>query len=206
MALPKANDTGAQVLEEDVLRAQHYRLLARFLSAAPDAELLELAARLGGDEATDLGKGLDVLARAAGQTTPEAAGDEFDALFVGDGVRGELLPYCSYYLTGFLNEKPLANLRGDMARLGIARADDVTDPEDHIGAICEMMAGLIVGDFGAPLDLAGQKAFFDAHLAPWAEKFFEELEAAESASLYMPVGTIGRVFMGIESTAFQMVA
>ena len=204
--MPKANDTGAQVLEEDVLRAQHYRLLARFLSAAPDAELLELAARLGGDEATDLGKGLDVLARAAGQTTPEAAGDEFDALFVGDGVRGELLPYCSYYLTGFLNEKPLANLRGDMARLGIARADDVTDPEDHIGAICEMMAGLIVGDFGAPLDLAGQKAFFDAHLAPWAEKFFEELEAAESASLYMPVGTIGRVFMGIESTAFQMVA
>jgi TorA maturation chaperone TorD len=196
---------GADIHEEDALRAQYYRLLARFLSASPDAELLALAADLGGDDETDLGKGLSVLARAAGQTTPDAAEEEFNALFVGDGVRGELLPYCSFYLTGFLNEKPLANLRGDMARLGIARADDVTEPEDHIGAICEMMAGLILGDFGEPLDLTGQKAFFDAHLAPWAGRFFEELEAAESASLYMPVGTIGRVFVEIEATAFQMV-
>ena len=191
-----------EVLPAEWLRAQQYQLLARFLAAPAEAVLLDLGAGLAGDD-TEFGQALGELARRAGQVTPAAASREYHDLFIGIG-RGELAPYASYYLTGFLNEKPLAKLRGDMARLGIARADTVKEPEDHIAALCEMMAGLITGAFGTPLDLAGQRAFFDRHLAPWAPVFFEDLEKAKSAWLYAPVGTLGRVFMGIEKTAFMM--
>jgi TorA maturation chaperone TorD len=191
-----------EVLPEEWLRAQQYQLLARFLAAPAEAVLLDLAAGLAGDD-TEFGQALGELARRAGQVTPAAASREYHDLFIGIG-RGELAPYASYYLTGFLNEKPLAKLRGDMARLGIARAETVKEPEDHIAALCEMMAGLITGAFGAPLELAAQRAFFDRHLAPWAPVFFGDLEKAKSAWLYAPVGTLGRVFMGIEKTAFTM--
>jgi TorA maturation chaperone TorD len=192
------------ILPEDKLRAHHYRLLARFLAAPPDASLLELASGFEGD-ASDYGQGLAVLAARAREVTPAAAAREYQELFIGIG-RGELLPYASYYLTGFLNERPLAKLRGDMGRLGIARADEVKEPEDHIAALCEMMAGLITGAFGAPLALREQHAFFHAHLAPWAGHFFEDLETAEAARLYVPIGTLGRLFVGIETTALEMEA
>jgi TorA maturation chaperone TorD len=191
-----------EILPEERLRAQQYQLLARFLAAPPEARLLDLASSFEGDD-SNLGQALAALAGRAGQMTPEAASREYHDLFIGIG-RGELVPYASYYLTGFLNEKPLAKLRGDMARLGIARAETVKEPEDHIAALCEMMAGLITGAFGAPLDLTAQRGFFDRHLAPWAPLFFEDLEKAKSAWLYAPVGTLGRVFMGIEKTAFVM--
>lgn len=194
----------AGVLPEDLLRANQYRLLASFLARPPSAPLLQLAAGFTGDE-TDLGRALAVLARLARQTTPAAASDEYHELFIGMG-RGELVPYGSYYMTGFLNEKPLALLRRDMARLDIARADNVAEPEDHIGALCEMMAGLILGDFGTPLPVADQKQFFDKHMAAWTEQFFTDLENAKAAALYTPIGTLGRVFMGIETTAFAMAA
>jgi len=159
---------------------------------------------LQGDE-SQLGRVIKVLAAAASGTSEETAKQEYFDLFVGLG-QGELLPYASYYLTGFLNEKPLARLRGDMARLHIARADDVSEPEDHIAALCEMMAGLITGSFGRPAELAEQRAFFDTHIGCWAPRFFEDLQAAQSAVLYMPVGTIGRLFMAIEAQAFEMAA
>jgi TorA maturation chaperone TorD len=190
------------VLAEDWLRAHQYQLLARLLAAPADATLLRLASGLTGED-TELGRALGDLADRAGRATPEAASREYHELFIGIG-RGELVPYASYYLTGFLNEKPLAKLRSDMARLGIARADDVKEPEDHIAALCEMMAGLITGAFGAPLGLAEQRAFFDRHLAAWAPVFFQDLEQAKSAWLYAPVGALGRAFMGIERTAFAM--
>ena len=191
-----------EILIEERLRAHQYQLLGRFLAAPPDAALLQLASTFAGDD-TELGKALGTLARLAARFTPEAAAAEYHDLFIGV-PRGELLPYASYYLTGFLYERPLAKLRVDMARLGIARADEVKEPEDHIAALCDMMAGLITGAFGPPLDLIGQRAFFDAHLAPWAERFFEDLEGAKAATLYTPVGTLGRVFMGIEQAAFRM--
>lgn len=200
MAVASAIDQA--VLPEELLRAHQYRLLARFLAAPPDGELLTLAAGFTGDE-TELGQALATLARLAARTTPATASREYHDLFIGLG-RGELVPHASYYLTGFLNEKPLAKLRVDMARLGIARADEVAEPEDHIAALAEMMAGLIAGDFGEPLDLPGQRAFFEAHLEPWAERFFGDLEAARAATLYTPIGSIGRLFMGIEQAAFRM--
>ncbi|MGQ0662541.1 MAG: TorD/DmsD family molecular chaperone [Pseudomonadota bacterium] len=189
---------------EETLRGECYALLARLLAAPPSAELLDLLRGLKGDD-SELGRAISTLAAAARKTTPESARDEYHDLFIGLS-QGELLPYGSYYLTGFLHEKPLAMLRGDMARLGIARAAAVYEPEDHIAALCEMMAGMVAGAFGKPLALAEQQRFFDAHLGPWAPRFFEDLEKAKSAALYMPVGTIGRLFMSVESQAFDMAA
>ncbi|MDH5556684.1 MAG: molecular chaperone TorD family protein [Alphaproteobacteria bacterium] len=202
---PVAAPSVADISEEDHLRARLYRLLAALLARLPDRETLDRVAGLSGDNSSELGRGLAALAGAAASTDPAAADDEYHDLFIGVG-RGELMPYGSYYLTGFVYEKPLARLRGDMARLGIARAGGVKEPEDHIASLCEMMAGLIEGDFGAPADLAVQREFFDAHLGPWAGQFFADLEVAKKANLYVPVGAIGRVFMEIEATAFEMAA
>ena len=146
------------VAEEDLLRADLYAMLAQVLSAAPSDDFLKNATQLTGDS-SDLGDGITALAKVAGATTVKGAEKEFNALFIGLG-RGELLPYASYYLTGFLNEKPLARLRGHMAQFGIERTPDVKEPEDHIATLCEMMAGLIRGTFGAPLSVEDQAAFF----------------------------------------------
>jgi len=190
--------------EEDLLRARCYGLLARLLVAPPDAAVLALTAGIEGDDSA-LGEALTALAEAARTATTEALDDEFSALFVGI-TRGELLPYVSYYLTGFLQEKPLARLRRDMERLGIARAQGVHEPEDHIAALCEMMHGMNSGLFGTPPSLADQRRFFDAHIGSWAPRFFEDLEAAESAAFYVPVGRVGSRFMAVEAEAFAMAA
>ena len=195
---------GAPITDEDQLRAGWYALLAQLLSHEPSDRLLQMLRGLEGDD-SELGKSIRALAAAARGTTVEVARQEYFDLFIGVG-QGELLPYASYYLTGFLNEKPLARLRGDMARLRIARADDVKEPEDHIAALCEMMAGLITGSFGAPASLAEQRRFFDTHIGCWAPRFFEDLQGAQAAVLYMPVGTIGRLFLTVETQAFDMAA
>lgn len=188
--------------EEELMRARLYRLLARFLAAPPDRALLDMAAALEGN-AGEFGIAVTGLARAAAATTPDAAAAEFHDLFIGVG-RGELVPYGSYYMTGFLNEKPLARLRGDLAAMGIARAAGVPETEDGIAALCEVMAGLIDGAFGAPAELPAQRRFYEAHLAPWAGRFFGDLERAEAARLYAALGTLGRLFMAVEEAAFAM--
>jgi len=194
--------TAGQIAAEDILRAQMYEFLGSLLRAEPDAALIEHIAAIKGDD-SDIGQACTALAHLAGQMDGALVRHEYVDLFIGVG-RGELLPYASFYLTGFLNEKPLAALRGDMAAIGIARADNVKDPEDHIASLCDMMAGLIRGTFGRPFSLAEQAAFFKKHLAPWAGLFFSDLEAARAAVFFAPVGTIGKVFMNIESLAFDM--
>ena len=198
------SDPGSAIADEERLRARLYGLLARFLAAPPDAALLDAAAALAGDD-SELGAALRELARVAATTDESVAAEEYHELFIGLG-RGELAPYGSYYLTGFLQEKPLADLRDDLARLGVARRDEVPEPEDHIAALCEVMAGLIEGAYGAPAELALQRRFFDAHLAPWAERFFRDLERAGAARLYRPIGSIGRIFFAVETAAFDMAA
>ncbi len=188
--------------EEDRLRADFYGLLGTLLARPPEAELLERIKALKGDE-TELGKAIGALSRLARASSPAAIEREFTDLFIGVG-RGELMPYASYYLTGFLNEKPLAQLRKDMAALRIARAPNVFEPEDNIASLMEMMGGMITGRFGAPVSLARQQAFFNTHIGPWAEHFFSDLEAAKGSVFYAPVGTAGRLFMQIEREAFRM--
>jgi TorA maturation chaperone TorD len=188
--------------DEDILRAELYSFLAALLRVEPQDNLLASVSQISGDD-TPIGKATGTLSYLAKEMDAATIRSEYVDLFIGVG-RGELLPYCSYYLTGFLNEKPLANLRQDMASIGIARAENVKDPEDHIASLCDMMAGLILGNFGRPYSLQEQATFFKKHISAWAGLFFADLEAAKSAVFYAPVGTIGRIFMVIESQAFDM--
>ncbi|MEL6205668.1 MAG: molecular chaperone TorD family protein [Pseudomonadota bacterium] len=188
--------------DEDRLRAELYDFLAAILSRPPSGDLLRKCASLTGDE-TPLGEAITALSRVSKALSFKAVEGEFNRLFIGLG-RGELLPYASYYVTGFLNEKPLAILRQDMTRRHITRAPNVFEPEDNIASLMEMMAGMILGRFGGPEPLDRQKEFFSRHIAPWAEHFFSDLAAAQNAVFYAPVGTAGRAFMEIEVQAFRM--
>src|SRR5215218_1879600 len=190
----------SQIDDIDLARAQEYALLSALLARAPDADLLARLSRLGGD-ASPLGMAHVALGEAASRVAPNAIEREYFNLFIGLG-RGELLPYASYYLTGFLNERPLARLREDLNGLGIERAEGHHDPEDHLAILCEVMAGLAAGRF--EVESGAERRFFERHLKPWAARFFADLETARHARFYRPVGTIGRIFMDIEAQAFAM--
>jgi TorA maturation chaperone TorD len=187
--------------EEDLARARFYALLSRLLARPLDAATLESVRALSGND-SEFGRAIEHFAGSARAATVETATEEFGALFFGMGAGGELLPYGSYYRTGLVYDKPLADLRGDLARLGIGAKADTTEPEDHIAFMCEVMHGLIAGTFGAPQSLDVQREFFRAHIEPWAARFFAELEKAKSARLYAPLGAIGRLFMAIETEGF----
>ncbi|OKO91954.1 molecular chaperone [Bradyrhizobium sp. NAS80.1] len=179
-------------------RAQEYALLATLLSSAPSAALLIQIAQLNGD-ATALGGAHSALADAASIAVAGEVEREYFDLFVGLG-RGELLPYASYYLTGFLNERPLSRLRDDLAALGIERVESNCEPEDHAATLCEIMAGLAAARFQVSPE--AQRAFFEKHVSNWMGRLFADLEKAENARFYRSVGTLGRVFLAIESEAF----
>ncbi len=181
----------------DAARAQEYALLAALLSSPPSNELLGEIAQLRGD-ATPLGRAHAALAEAASEATAEVQREYFD-LFVGLG-RGELLPYGSYYLTGFLNERPLSRLRDDLAALGIERVENNFEPEDHAATLCEIMAGLAGRHFPASAEM--QRRFFEKHVAPWMGRLFADMETAASAKFYRSVGSLGRLFLKIETEAF----
>ena len=128
--------------------------------------------------------------------------DEYVGIFIGVG-RGEILPFASYYLTGFLKDKPLAKLRGDMQEIGIAVSSGI-DPEDHIATLFDIMAGLILGKFNRKFSIREQRDFFNKHLAPWVDLLMRDIEASKIAVFYAPVGTIGREFIEIERSSFKM--
>lgn len=184
----------------DAARAQEYALLAALLLRAPDANFLSRLATLRGD-ASPLGVAHIALATAAARVRADDVEREFFTLFIGIG-RGELLPYGSYYLTGFLHERPLARLREDLVAFGIARAEDVVEPEDHAGILCEIMAGLCSGTLPAPP--GADRVIFEKHMAPWIGRFFADLERAEAAGFYRSVGTIGRLLIALEAEAFAL--
>jgi TorA maturation chaperone TorD len=191
---------GGDADEIDAARAQEYALIGALLLRAPDAQLLTSLAGLTGDD-SPLGLAHAALGEAARQTTAEAAEREYFDLFIGLG-RGELLPYASYYLTGFLQERPLARLREDLIGMGVARAEGVVEPEDHAGILCEIMAGIASGRLPAPK--GADQTIFERHMAPWIGRFFTDLERAEGASFYRRVGTVARVFMDVEAEAFDL--
>jgi TorA maturation chaperone TorD len=186
--------------EVDAARAQEYALLSVLLARAPDAGFLARLAALRCD-ASPLGLAHAGLAEAASRAKVERVEREYFDLFIGLG-RGELLPYGSYYLTGFLHERPLARLRADLGKLGIERAAGQAEPEDHAAILCEIMAGLASRRFEA--HAGAERELFEHHLAPWIGRFFVDLERAEAADFYRHVGTVGRVFMAIETDAFAL--
>lgn len=194
--------TSPPVAPEDQVRASLYSLLGNLLLEVPDQTTLERLAALVADDG-DIGLAVGTLSQIAKSMNPASVEREFNVLFIGVG-RGEILPYASYYLTGFLHEKPLADLRAKMRSLGIQRKQGISEPEDHLGALCEMMAGMITGTFGQPLSVQVQKEFFNAHIAPWAAHCFSDLEKAENALLYAPVGSLGRLLVEIEQESFRI--
>jgi TorA maturation chaperone TorD len=186
----------------DVERARLFALLGRLMGAAPDEALLGQLRRLC-PMPGELGAAYAAVAAGASAATLDSIEREYFDLFIGVG-RGELLPYASYYLTGFLHERPLADLRGDLQRLGIERAEGVAEPEDHIAFLCETYAGLIAGAFAAGPEEAAP--FFARHIRPWAARFFADLEKAQAAAFYRGVGQLGRVAVEIEAAAADLPA
>ena len=190
------------VSEEDVLRADMYDFLASLLRKEPSDELIEKVCQLEGDE-TPIGSACLTLAHLAKTMDNGLIRNEYVEMFIGVG-RGEILPFASYYLTGFLNDKPLANLRTEMSEIGIARAEDVKEPEDHIASLFDIMSGLIRGQFGRTFSIDEQAKFFKKHIEPWAGLLMQDIEAAKTVVFFAPVGTIGKTFLEIESAAFSM--
>ena len=194
---PKSGQAAA-VDEVDLARAAEYSLLATLLLRSPDAEMLSRLAGLRGDE-SPLGLAHAALGKAAARTDAETAAREYFALFIGLG-RGELMPYASHYLTGFVHGRPLANLRQSLHRIGIERVEAQREPEDHAAILLEIMAGLASGEMGAPP--GADREIFDNYLAPWIERFFSDVEKSASVDFYSAVGTLGRVFIEIETQSF----
>jgi TorA maturation chaperone TorD len=186
--------------EIDHARAQEYALLSILLSRSPDIQMIGRLALLRGD-ASPLGTAHTALGEAASRATAESVGREYFDLFGGLG-KGLLLPYASHYLTGSLYGRPLGRLRETLQQLGIERAADHSEPEDHVAILCEIMAGLIGGDIDG--QAGADRGFFAKHLASWIRRFFVDLEQAPSVDFYARVGSLGRIFVDIETQAFAL--
>jgi TorA maturation chaperone TorD len=189
----------AALAPEEQARADAYRLLGLLLAAPPDAELLGMlqAIEPGGGP---MAEPWEALRSAAGTAHPQRLRDEYQALFIGLG-RGELNPYASWYLTGFLMEKPLADLRRELAELGYGRREEVAEPEDHIAALCELMS-LLIGEQRLAFD--DLQRFYERYIGAWAGRFFADLEQAQSADFYRAVGRLGGTFLGVETKYYSM--
>ena len=194
------NDNG--ITEEDKIRSDMYCFLSGVLQREPSDDLIRGYNDLEGDK-SDIGKAFSILSDLSEKVSPSDIRNEYQNLFIGVG-RGELLPFGSFYITGFLHDKPLASIRRDLNAMGIKRGDDFKEPEDHIACLCEIMSGMIIGEYGKYFSVPEQKSFFTKHIQPWAEHFFTDLEGAKTAIFFSPVGTIGKLFMRIEEDAFEM--
>ena len=193
---------GRSIDEIDSARAREYALLATLLSRSPDAQLLSGLAGLRSDS-SPIGQAHAALAEAARQSSEKSVAGEYFALFAG--LRdGALLPYASHYLTGTLYGRPLARLRETLQLLGIEKAPERIEPEDHAGFLCEIMAGLVGGDISAPV--GADRIFFEEHLASWIRRFFVDLETTKSTDFYRSVGALGRTFIDVEAEAFALSA
>jgi len=180
--------------EDQRYRAGAYSLLGALLRSEPDAALLERVSGLAGVPAADeLGAAMSTLGLAAQSVDAESIRHEYFDLFIGIG-RGELVPYGSWYMTGFLMERPLSELRTDLARLGYARDEGVKEPEDHAGALCEVMSMMVQETDSEER----QREFFSRHMEPWMERFFGDLARSKSASFYRAVARFGAAFVAFE--------
>lgn len=186
--------------ENTLWRSQTYALLATLLAASPDQLLLDnLAAIEVTEPESPMGKLWLKLTSSAKNVDVSAVYDEYQNLFIGV-THGELIPYGSYYQTGFLMEEPLAELRTDLARLGLEKQDDTAEPEDHAAAQCDVMRLILMAE-GTPVVSA--EDFFKHHLNPWMEHFFNDMVKAKQATFYQIVGQFGAGFIKLESALCQ---
>lgn len=222
---PRDSDHAAptKLKQEDLLRAQIYTLLSHLLIAPPGKDLLAICTALRAEDAAShsenagpatpesgVAAAINRFANAAGSAAEAELEEDYERLFIGLG-RGTLVPYGSYYLTGFLNEKPLAQLRDAMVELGAAQIESRSEPEDHAGSLLEVMAGLITNRYrpvnGQPVSLAAQQAFFKTHINNWMPHLFKDLEQDEEATaFYQALGALGREFLALEAESFEMLS
>ena len=195
-------------LDEETARAEIYGLLAQLFYAPPPAELLS-ALRVAVTEAPAQGAFLEEpwreLVGAARAQDDRAIADEYDALFGGVG-KPEVYLFGSHYLSGFLNEKPLARLRETVASLGLARDEAMGETEDHVAYVCEVMRYLIAGDDVAVANLAKQREFFSGHVQPWVNAMCDAIAAHPRARFYAALAGFTRAFMSVEAQGFDMLA
>ena len=195
---------GPAVEAGDAARAEMYVLLGTLLAGPPDEATLEMLLDIdaGEPDATLMTSIWQSLQASAREADTEQLVEEYFNLFIGLG-RGELVPYASFYIHGFLMEKVLASLRNELQRLGFELQEGISEPEDHVAALCETM-GMIISESG--LSLEEQSAFFEAYVASWMGEFFAELRDAESADFYRAVAQLGQQFLEIESQYLSMQA
>ena len=192
----------ASIEQEQRYRASAWALLADLLRAAPDQDLLDHVGKLspdGDDDSDDLHAAMSSLDSAAQGRDPVQLEAEYNNLFIGVG-RGEIVPYGSWYLTGFLMEQPLSDLRDDLRALGFERSQDTHEPEDHATAILEVFSVMITDGFS----LQQQQDFFETHMQSWLERFFTDLGEARSADFYKPVAQFGAAILKLESAYLSM--
>lgn len=184
--------------EDNALRSATWGLLANLLGRAPDERTLAILGEIEAGEPSAeglLAGAWAMLRAAAGRSSPAELNDEYHELFIGLG-RGELVPFGSWYLTGFLMEQPLARLRLDLETLGFERQEGVSEPEDHAAALCDVMAMISAGEDAASLEQ--QAAFFERHMAPWMGRLFKDMQSARAAKFYRAVGGLGEQFIEVE--------
>ena len=198
----------SSALDEETARAEVYGLLAQLWYAPPSPELLS-ALRVAVTEAPAQGAFLEEPWRAlvgAARAQPDAAiAEEYDTLFGGVG-KPEVYLFGSHYLSGYLNEKPLARLRDDLAQLGLARDEAMPETEDHLAYLCEVMRYLIAGDDVAVANLTKQREFFAEYLQPWANDLCDAISGHPKARFYKALAEFTRAFVSVEAQGFDMLA
>lgn len=189
--------------QAQAMRAAVYELLGTLLARQPDEDTLQRLRNIGDVDASDgqIAMGWELMKQASLKFDQEAVHDEYFSLFIGVG-RGELVPFGSWYITGFLMEKPVAVLRSELIRLGIERQEGVVESEDHIAALCDAMAIIIRSSDEISLDT--QQQFFKDHLAPWVGRFFNDMQNAKAAHFYRSVGFFGESFFEFEQQLLDM--
>lgn len=206
--MPLPNNAASSALNEETARAELYGLLTLVYYAAPTPEFVANL-RVSVTEAPAPGAFLEepwrALVGVARDMSTEAIADEFESLFGGVG-KPEVYLYGSHYLSGFLNEKPLARLRTDLNSLGLARDEAMSETEDHIAYLCEVMRYLIASDDAAVANLERQQSFFAAHLQPWIEQLCDAVQKHPKARFYAAVAGLTCAFMTIEAQGFDMLA
>ena len=204
-------DPVAPLSAEDEARAGFYGLLANLLAAPPHLLLIAslgsaetLEADPGIPEAAQLSAAWNALRLAARSADAADVQAEWQALFTAPG-RPAVVLHGSWYLTGFMMEKPLARLRDDLAALGLGRRDHCGESEDHLAALCDAMRALLVDvRRPGPARAAAQKQFFDRHIRPWSDACCAALEAAPEARFYKGVGRFARAFLALEAHALDI--
>jgi TorA maturation chaperone TorD len=203
-----STEVGDVGLPEDLARADLYGLIARFFHLPPDQTLLDqIAATADQQDAADqapLAKAWMDVVEVAKNKPAKAWQEEFDLNFISVGKPNVVLN-ASFYMAGHLNEKPLVNIRKALEEFGLESAEEITETEDHLSALCEVMRYLIAGDDVEISNLTNQRVFFNTHIRPWYDDLCDGIEAIPEMHLYHPVAALTREFLAIEGQGFDMI-